>query len=101
MGPDRVVEEIDGLLEAYEKTAVLESEPEPSGADRERTGARRALLDLFFLLLAAGAVGGYLFFSGRLDDLTRLLVGQESTMHFLRIKLHRETLCDKIYSSHA
>ncbi len=74
MGPDRVVEEIDDLLEAYEKTAVLEAEPAPSGAGRERAGARRrALLDLFFLLLAAGAVGGYLFFSGRLDDLTQLL----------------------------
>jgi serine/threonine-protein kinase len=73
MGLDRVVEEIDGLLEAYEKTAVLEAEPEPSGADRARAGARWDLLDLFLLLLAAGAFGGYLFFSGRLDDLTQLL----------------------------
>ena len=40
MGPDRVVEEIDGLLEAYEKTAVLEAEPAPSSTGRERTGAR-------------------------------------------------------------
>ena len=63
-------------LEAFEKTAVLEDEPAPSGVGRERTGARRALLDIFFLLLAAGAVGGYMFFSGRLDDLTQLLVRQ-------------------------
>ena len=73
MGPDRVVEEIDDHLEAFEKTAVLEAEPAPSGVGRERAGARRALMDIFFLLLAAGAVGGYLFFSGRLDDLTQLL----------------------------
>ncbi len=73
MGLDRVVEEIVGLLEAYEKTAVLEAEPAPYSAGREGAGARRALLDLFFLLLAAGVVGGTLFFSGRLDDLTRLL----------------------------
>ena len=73
MGPDRVVEEIDGLLEAYEKTAVLEAEPAPSGTSPERAGARRALLDLFFFLLVAGAVGGYLFFSGRLDDLVQVL----------------------------
>ena len=73
MGPDRVVEEIDGLLEAYEKTAVLEAEPAPPGTSPERTGARRALSDLFFFLLVAGAVGGYLFFSGRLDDLVQVL----------------------------
>ena len=73
MGPDRVVEEIDGLLEAYEKTAVLEAEPPASDSGHERAGARRVLPDLIFLLLAAGAVGGYLFFSGRLDDLTELL----------------------------
>ena len=73
IGLDRVVEEIDGLLDSYEETAVLGATPAHSGAYHEKVGAHRALLDIFFLLLAAGAVGGYLFFSGRLDDLTQLL----------------------------
>ncbi len=73
MAPDRSAEEIDGLLEAYEKTAVLETEQDPSRPRRETAGGRRALLDFLFLLLVAGAVGGYLFYSGRIHDLAWLL----------------------------
>ena len=53
MGLDQVVEEIDGLLEAYEKTAVLEPEPAASDPGPETAGDRRALTDLIFLLLLA------------------------------------------------
>ncbi len=73
MGPDQVVEEIDGLLDAHQKTAVLEEGPPPAEPDRQKTGARRSLLDFLFLLLMAGLVGGCLFWSGRMDDIGWLL----------------------------
>ncbi len=73
MGLVQVVEEIDGLLDAYEKTAILEGEPEPAGTGRQGAGGRRILSDFFFLLLGVGAVAGCLFLSGRVEDLTRLL----------------------------
>jgi serine/threonine-protein kinase len=70
---DRVVEEIDAISDAYDKTAVLASEPEPSVAVRRMSRVRRALLDLLFLLFGAGAVGGCLYYSGRIEDLMWLL----------------------------
>ncbi len=73
MGPDLVIEEIDGLLDSNEKTTILEEEPEPAGPAQTGTVAPRPLRDFLFLLSIAGAVGGCLFFSGRIDDLVWLL----------------------------
>jgi hypothetical protein len=74
---DEIVSEMDDLLEAHEKTAVLEVEPEPSTVACRTTRGKRILLILLVLSMMLGAVGGYLFYTGQVlievDDLIRMI----------------------------
>jgi serine/threonine-protein kinase len=74
---DEIVSEMDDLLEAHEKTAVLEVEPDPPTVERRVTRGKRVLLILLVLSMILGAVGGYLFYTGQIpievDDLIRMI----------------------------
>jgi serine/threonine-protein kinase len=70
---DEIVWEIDGLMEANEETAVLKGEPLAPAADSNRARVWWILLDLVVLLIVSGALGGYLFYTGRIEDLIELL----------------------------
>jgi serine/threonine-protein kinase len=77
VGLDEIVSEIDDLLEAYDKTAVLEVEPDPSTVERRTTRGKFVLLILLVVSMILGAVGGYFLYTGQVpigvDDLVRMI----------------------------